>query len=267
MIGDGSRPRLWRHVLLFGATAAMMILIQGWPFAVAMLAILVAHESGHYLSCRRYGIEASLPYFIPAPNPFGTFGAFIRIRSPFPHRDALFDVGAAGPWAGFVVALPVMVIGLARSTITTIPPEPLSGIILGESLLIRGLTRTVLGPLPAGADVLYDPVALAGWAGLLVTTLNLLPAGQLDGGHVLYAAGLRSRLFSLLPVAAATWLAWAHSPVWALWAGLLLLMAVLGHPPTMNDARPLSPARRAATVLTLLLLAVTFMPDPIGVIE
>lgn len=264
--GRGSRPSVLRHVLLLVLTAATMILFQGPAFAAALLAILVAHESGHYLLCRRYGIDASLPYFIPGPNIFGTFGAFIRIRSPFPDRNALFDVGAAGPWAGFVVAVPVLAAGLARSTIVTMEPGPFT-LRLGDSLLIRGLTWLIVGPLPDGSDLLFHPLALAGWAGVLVTSLNLLPAGQLDGGHVLFAAGLRSRLFSLLPVPALLWLAWFHWPGWAFWAVVLLLMAALGHPPTMDDAIPLSPGRRMAALLTVILLALTFIPEPIGVLQ
>lgn len=256
---------LRRHVVLLLATAATMMLLQGPLFTLALLAILGAHESGHYLLCRRHGIDASLPYFLPGPTLFGTFGAFIRIRSPFPDRDALFDVGAAGPWAGFVVAVPVLAVGLARSTIVTDIPDPLTTFRLGESLLVQGLTWLIHGPLPEGSDVLFDPLALAGWAGILVTGLNLIPAGQLDGGHVLFAVGLRNRLYSLLPVAVLVWLAWYQWRGWAFWAALLMVMVVLGHPPTMNDARPLSPARRVVAVLTVILFAVTFIPEPIGV--
>jgi membrane-associated protease RseP (regulator of RpoE activity) len=164
-----------------------------------------------------------------------------------------------------VVSVPVLAVGLARSTITTATPDPTTTIRLGDSVLIRGLTWLIVGPLPDGTDVLFHPLALAGWAGLLVTSLNLLPAGQLDGGHVLFAAGFRSRLVSLLPVPVLVWLAWFHWPGWALWAALLLVMAALGHPPTMDETRPLSPARRIAAVLTALLFALTFIPEPIGV--
>lgn len=255
-----------RHALLLLATAASMTLFQGPTFAVALLAILLAHEAGHYILCRIHGIDASLPYFLPGPTIFGTFGAFIRIRSPFPDRNALFDVGAAGPWAGFVVALPVLAAGIARSTVVTTPPDAGSLLRLGDSLLIAALTRAIRGPLPDGADLLFDPLALAGWAGCLVTSLNLLPAGQLDGGHVLFAVGVRRRLVSLLPVPLLAWLAWFHWPGWALWAVVLSVMAALGHPPTMNDARPLSPARRVGALCTALLLVLTFIPEPIGVL-
>jgi len=267
MIDAPRPPSALRHVLLLALTAATMTLFQGGVFTAALLAILIAHESGHYLLCRWHGIDASLPYFLPGPTIFGTFGAFIRIRSPFPDRNALFDVGAAGPWAGFVVSVPVLAMGLARSTITAAAPDPSTMLRLGDSLLIQGLTWLIVGPLPDGSDLLFHPLALAGWAGFLVTSLNLLPAGQLDGGHVVFAAGLRSRLFSLGPVPALLWLAWFHWPGWALWATVLLVMAALGHPPTMNEARPLSPARRLAAVLTVILFALTFIPEPIGVFQ
>lgn len=265
---DGAPPpqRLGRHVVLFLATVATMCLIQGWAFCVAMMAILVAHEGGHYLSCRRHGIDASLPYFIPAPNPFGTFGAFIRIRSRFPHADALFDVGASGPWAGFVVAIVVMLTGLHLSVITSEPP-PAFAYELGESLATRAMTWLVLGPLPDDVSVVYHPVALAGWGGFLVTSLNLLPVGQLDGGHVVYASGLRSRIFSLVLVAALLWLAWYRWPGWAVWAAILMLMITLGHPATMNDALPLSRGRALSAALSMLLLVVTFVPEPIRVVS
>jgi len=259
--------RYGRHVLLFIATAAMMTLFQGPAFAIALLAILGAHESGHYLLCRRHGVDATLPYFLPGPNLFGTFGAFIRIRSPFPDRNALFDIGAAGPWAGFVVAVPVLAIGLLRSSVIVDVPDPTMSLRLGDSLLIRWMTWLVFGTLPEGHDVLFDPVALAGWAGMLVTGLNLIPAGQLDGGHVLFAAGIRSRLVTLLPIPALVWLAWFHWPGWSLWVVVLVVMTWLGHPPTLNEAEPLSAGRRAAALATLLLFAVTFIPQPIGVFE
>src|SRR5207245_2519338 len=144
------------------------------------------HESGHYLMRLRYRISASLPYFLPAPPlPIGTFGAFIRIRSRFPDRRALFDIGAAGPWAGFVVALAATVVGLSRSTVQAQPAE-WHGYEFGDSLLTAFLTRVVLHT--DSATVVLHPVAFAGWFGLFVTSINLLPVGQLDGGHVLYAA-------------------------------------------------------------------------------
>src|SRR5262245_34458516 len=168
------------------------LIVRGIPFSATLIAILLVHESGHYLMCVRHRVSASLPYFLPAPPqifPLGTFGAFIRIRSRFPDRRALFDIGAAGPWAGFVVALLATIFGLAHSSVLAAPPEK-HILELGDSLLTALLTRLVLHADPA--TVLLHPVAFAGWFGLFVTSVNLLPVGQLDGGHVLYAAAGRA---------------------------------------------------------------------------
>jgi membrane-associated protease RseP (regulator of RpoE activity) len=242
------------------------LLWNGVPFAAALIAILLVHESGHYLMCVRHRVDASLPYFLPAPPFFvlGTFGAFIRIRSRFPDRRALFDIGAAGPWAGFVVAVAVTVFGLSRSTVLASPPSA-HVLELGDSLLTAWLTQLVLGVDPA--RVVLHPVAFAGWVGLFVTSLNLLPAGQLDGGHVVYAArGRRSRLLPGLLIAVLVWLGLRGQPVWMFWALVLAVMAFLGHPPTMNDSRPLDPGRRLATIATLAVFVLTFVPEPIHIV-
>ena len=155
-------------------------LVHGVPFAATLITILLVHESGHYLMCLRHGVAASMPYFLPAPPnifPLGTFGAFIRIRSRFPDRRALFDIGAAGPWGGFVVAVAAMVVGLRLSTVLPAPPMEHT-LELGDSLLTTFLTRSVLGTDPD--VVMLHPVAFAGWVGLFITSLNLLPAGQLE---------------------------------------------------------------------------------------
>src|SRR5690348_12636595 len=183
------------------------LLLRGLPFSATLITILLVHESGHYLMCMRHRIDASLPYFLPAPPnifPLGTFGAFIRIRSRFPDRRALFDIGAAGPWAGFVVAVAATAVGLRLSTVLAAPPSEHT-LELGDSLLTTLLTRIVLGTDPD--TVMLHPVAFAGWVGLFVTSLNLLPVGQLDGGHVLYAVvGRRTRLLPALLLATLLWL-------------------------------------------------------------
>jgi membrane-associated protease RseP (regulator of RpoE activity) len=240
-------------------------LARGLPFSISLLLILLCHESGHYLMCVRHGIDASLPYFLPAPPllfPWGTFGAFIRVRSRFPDRDALFDMGAAGPWAGFVVALVVMVIGLRLSHVDT-PPAGAS-LVFGDSLLTSWLTRVIVGADPD--TVFIHPVGLAGWFGLLVTSLNLLPAGQLDGGHVVYAAfGRRTRALGVILAAVLVYLGFRVWSGWFLWAAVLALMARLGHPPTIDDAVPLDRRRLVGAVASLILLALTFVPDPIHI--
>jgi membrane-associated protease RseP (regulator of RpoE activity) len=238
-------------------------LVQGLPFSLTLLAILLTHESGHYLMCRRHRIAASLPYVLPAP-PFallGTFGAVIRVRSRFPDRRALFDMAAAGPWAGFVVAVVAMVVGLRLSTVAASPPAGPT-VLLGDSLLTSFLARAVLHADPDA--VMLHPVAFAAWAGLLVTSLNLLPAGQLDGGHVLYAArGRRPILLPAALVAVLVWLGVHGSPFWIVWGAVATIMLFLGHPRTLDDARPLGTGRQVAAVASLFLFVVTFVPEPI----
>ena len=239
------------------------LLLRGLPFAVTLITILFVHEAGHYLMCRSHGVNASLPYFLPAPPqifPLGTFGAFIRIRSRFPNRRALFDIGAAGPWAGFVVALVATIIGLSRSTVLPAPPDG-QVLELGDSLLTAFLTRLVLDANPS--NVVLHPIAFAGWFGLFVTSINLLPAGQLDGGHVLYAAiGRRPRVLPALLVAFLIWLGWHGWVGWLAWAGIIIALLCLGHPPTANDPLPLGLGRRLATIATFVVFVLTFVGEP-----
>ena len=213
------RPSAWqrwgRNLALFLLTAASVFFVGGlravevpgrgalfaidpWGgarLAIGLLAILVAHEMGHYVAARLYGVDVTLPFFIPFPVPgmslVGTLGAFIRIRSPIPHRRALFDIGVAGPLAGFLVCLPVLWLGIREATVQPLAHDA-EGLFLGEPLLFRWLTRSIHGPVPADHTLLMGPLGLAAWFGLLVTALNLMPIGQLDGGHVTYAL-LRDR--------------------------------------------------------------------------
>ena len=277
-----ARDRPLRHLVLLAATVvtttvagariagveprSLVSWATGLPFSVTLLAILLTHEAGHYLMCRRHGIAASLPYVLPAPPFFllGTFGAVIRVRSRFPDRRALFDMGAAGPWAGFAIALPAMVLGLRLSSIDSSPPHG-PAMMLGDSLLTSTLIRLVLHTDPD--TVVLHPVAFAAWAGLLVTSLNLLPVGQLDGGHVLYAArGRRAVLVPGMLVATLLWLSVTGSPFWILWTAVAAGMLVMGHPPTMNDGLPLDGARRVGSLASLLLFLVTFVPEPIRIL-
>ncbi len=239
------------------------LFLRGLPFAAALVTILLVHELGHYLTCLRYRVSASLPYFLPAPliSPVGTFGAFIRIRSRFPDRRALFDIGASGPWAGFVVALAATVIGLAHSTVLA-TPQDWHGYEWGDSLLTAFLIRVVLHV--DSATVLLHPVAFAGWFGLFVTSLNLLPVGQLDGGHVLYATlGRPTPRIAALLIAFLVWLGVRGFPGWLLWAAIITVLLSLGHPPTDDDRRPLDPARRLAALATLVIFVLTFVPEPV----
>jgi membrane-associated protease RseP (regulator of RpoE activity) len=242
-------------------------LLDGFPFAGTLLAILATHEFGHYFTARANGVAVSLPYFIPAPPPFffGTFGAVILMRSPARDRNALFDIAAAGPLAGLVVALPALWIGLGWSRVAAVPPG--DNLIFGDSLLMRALTYARFGPIADGMDVFVHPMALAGWFGLFVTALNLFPVGQLDGGRIAYALfGQYHRLVSratfvaLLALAAATW-----SLNWVVWAALLFFMVGFHHQAPLDDLTPLSRGRYALGLLCLLLLVLLIPPVPIQI--
>jgi membrane-associated protease RseP (regulator of RpoE activity) len=243
------------------------LLLRGVPFAGTLITILLVHEAGHYVMCRRHGVSATLPYFLPAPPqffPLGTFGAFIRIRSRFPDRRALFDVGAAGPWAGFVVAVLATALGLSLSTVVPRAPDR-AALELGDSLLTALLTRVVLHADPA--TVVLHPIAFAGWFGLFVTSINLLPVGQLDGGHVLYATSGRGRVFvPALLIAFLIWLGTTGWPGWLVWAVIITLLLSLGHPPTDNDWRPLGAGRRLAALATFAVFVMTFVAEPFRIL-
>ncbi|MCX6826050.1 MAG: site-2 protease family protein [candidate division Zixibacteria bacterium] len=228
-------------------------------FTIALMAILLFHEFGHYIVGRRRGVLMSLPYFIPAPNIVGTFGAVIKSRSPFTNRRDLIEVGAAGPIAGFVISLIALSIGLYHSHIVATGAE--SGMMLGDSLLIKFLSRIIIGPIPEGYDYLLSPAAFAGWVGLLVTMINLLPLGQLDGGHIAYGLMGRqqhhlSKFFIAVMAAMGFW--W---PGWWFF-GVLVFLFGIKHPPTFNDA--LRPSRRAYLLgfLAITIFVISFIPAP-----
>ncbi|MBM4356583.1 MAG: site-2 protease family protein [Deltaproteobacteria bacterium] len=246
---------------------------SGWTFAVPMMAILLCHEFGHYFAARWHRVPASLPYFIPLPllSPFGTMGAVISMPERIRSRNALLDIGAAGPLAGLVVAIPVLAVGLAHSPVVV----PDGGWVEGQSLLYLALKRAILGAISPGHDVLLTPTAFAGWAGLFVTVLNLLPIGQLDGGHVGYALfGPRQNLVAkvlhrALPAVflynLATFRSVEPGMVWLVWFVLLAVMARAtggNHPPTESEDEELSPARRFIGLLCLALFVLLFMPTP-----
>ena len=227
-----------------------------------LLAILLAHEMGHYLMCRRYGIDASPPYFIPFPSLVGTMGAFIRIREPFRTKTHLFDVGVAGPIAGFVVALPFLVYGITHTRVNPVPVEG-GTLVFHYPLLVIFLQKALVGQTFTSLEVIEHPAFLAGWFGLFVTALNLVPLGQLDGGHALYAiAGRHTRkiVFPLLAVVVALGFKFAG---WWFWAALLLIMG-LRHPRLVDEEEPLDPRRKAVALLVLLLFVLCFTPVPLS---
>jgi len=237
------------------------LLVDGLAFSLTVMTILLAHELGHYFACRYYGIDASLPYFLPFPlSPIGTLGAFIRIRSPIYTRQALFDVGIAGPLAGFAVLLPFLVIGIGASKV--IPGIADRGDLIFGVPAIQRLLEWIIFPHVRSADILLHPVARAAWVGILATALNLLPIGQLDGGHILYAfTGRRHKLLSRIFVLALIPLGILYSPSWFVWAALLFFFA-LRHP-VIYDITKLDRNRVALALAALAIFLLTFMLAPL----
>lgn len=237
-------------------------LLAGLPYSLTLLTILLAHEMGHYLACRSYGIAASLPYFIGVPTIIGTFGAFIRIRSPIPAKRQLFDIGIAGPLAGFAFVIPAMAIGLAWSKV--IPGIAVSGdVVFGTPLLLQGLEALIFPGIPA-SDIYLHPVARAAWVGTLATALNLMPIGQLDGGHIVYAvrSSWHKRLTYLFIVCLIPCgLLFSYS--WLLWA-LILFFLVRRHP-IIYDSTPLGTGRLQLAALALIVFLISFSLTPIRI--
>jgi membrane-associated protease RseP (regulator of RpoE activity) len=287
---------VWRHALLFLLTvvtttlvganhywsfltdlgarqvdlSTMELVFNGFWYSGTILAILGCHELGHYYACRYYDVDASLPFFIPAPLPLtGTLGAFIRIREPIQTKKMLFDIGIAGPIAGFVVAVPTLFIGLWMSTVVEVPQDT-SLLSLGEPLLFQGAAHLVWGSLPDHVSINMHPMAFAAWFGLLATALNLFPIGQLDGGHIAYAVlGRRSSHLTLGMVAAAIALAF-FSASWVVWTGLMIVMLLLfgrHHPRTFDELQPLDGVRMNLAVAALLMFILCFTPAPIEPME
>ncbi len=262
------RNRLWLHVFLFVLTVGSTWLVAGWMYSLTVLAILGSHEFGHYFMCRYYDVDASLPYFIPMPiSPVGTFGAFIRIREPIPSKRMFFDIGVAGPIAGFVVALPALFIGVMLSRVV---PIDAGDTWLGEPLLFKLAMRLLWGPMPVGYTLGLHPVAYAAWFGMLATALNLLPVGQLDGGHISYAVlGRRSVAVTVATIAAVLGLSYL-SISWIVWAVLLMgMMFVFGvhHPRTYDEAEPLDRGRLLVAAFAVLMFVLCFMPVPMELLH
>jgi membrane-associated protease RseP (regulator of RpoE activity) len=246
------------------------LLVAGLPFAASLLSILAVHEFGHYTVGRRYGMPISLPYFIPAPPPLfpvGTLGAVIRLRGPVRDRRSLFDMAVAGPLAGLVLAIPIFVLGLRYSTVVPSAGVGEGGLELGDSLLLVFLQRLVVGPLGADQTLLLHPVGVAGWFGFFVTALNLIPAGQLDGGHLVYAMfGRRHALISKLAVAALMAIGLIFgSPTWLVWSALIVALMGFRHGPPMDDVTPLDGKRLALGAVALVLLLLLLPPVPLSV--
>ena len=269
-IGAGWAPQ--DAGMLEGPHNVLTYLLRGIPFAATLLGILLTHELSHYFVARRYGSPVSLPYFIPMPNILGTMGAVIMQRAPMRNRKALFDIGVAGPLGGLIVAIPLLILGLALSSVGPPPPGVDTALQEGNSLLYLGLKYLVFGKiLPSnGEDVWLHPVAFAAWAGLLVTMINLIPVGQLDGGHISYALlGRRAKTLGYVLIGAmVAWGGWLlrtgnqAGGFWMTW-GFLNLLLNLRHPPPLDDATRLDWRRVALGLLVLVIFILTFMPAPL----
>lgn len=296
------QDRVWLHLLLllatFGTTTLAGIghwlsftqqvldsaprpplsdlLLPGCWFSGTVLLILGCHELGHYFACRYYDVDASLPFFLPVPLPMtGTLGAFIRIREPIPSKRMLFDIGIAGPIAGFLVAAPALFVGLSMSNLQpdldlrNLPPNVITYSI-GEPLLFKAAARIVWGAVPDGLSLNMHPVAFGAWFGLLATALNLFPIGQLDGGHISYAVlGRRSSTVTMATMACAIVLTY-FSTAWLVWTVVTLLMILRfgrHHPPTFDERIPLDGRRLALAAFALAMFVLCFTPAPIEVMD
>ncbi|HET9482120.1 MAG TPA: site-2 protease family protein [Candidatus Polarisedimenticolia bacterium] len=231
----------------------------GLSYSVCLIAILGVHEMGHYLACRHYGVDASLPYFLPSVPLFGTFGAFIRIRAPIPDRRVLFDVGVAGPLAGFAVALPILIYGVMHPQLVPVVAE---GASAGEPLLMLWLGMWLSPPVPDGYVPLLSGPLMAGWVGCLATALNLFPIGQLDGGHICYAISARfHRAVSMAALVAFVLLGLVVYPGWLVFATLLVMFGSW-HPPVLDESKRLPAGRVLLAAVSLAVLALCFIPEP-----
>ena len=238
-------------------------LLKGLPLSISIMVILGSHELGHYLLAKKNNVDATLPYFLPAPTIVGTLGAVIKMKSPIRDKNALIEIGAAGPIVGFIFATIALLIGLPLSEV--IPLSGNEGIVLGDSILIKLITKLFFLNITEEKEVFLHPIALAGWVGYLVTALNLLPVGQLDGGHILYAfIGEKNRLigYAIFGIAILLIRVWIG---WAIWAIFFLLIG-FKHPPTLDRISLPSRKNKILGIITLVIFILTFMPVPVRLI-
>ncbi len=268
--------RLWVHILLFVITiitttlagAQSMesfgdLIISGLPFSITIMTILLSHEMGHYLAARHFGVKATLPYFIPFPSMIGTMGAVIKIKSPIKERRALLYIGALGPIVGFILSLIASIIGIYLSEIKPLPTDT-GGLVpvFGDSFLFALIVKFIHGELPAGHDVYLSPYAWAGWIGFLVTSLNLMPMGQLDGSHIIYALiGRKQLFFGWAALAGLVTLSFLWQG-WILWIFITLLFLMIGHPHIEDDGG-LSFGEKVIGWCCVAIFLLTFIPIPI----
>ncbi|MBE7445679.1 MAG: site-2 protease family protein [Planctomycetia bacterium] len=238
--------------------------VNGPWYAITIMMILLAHELGHFFMCRKYHVAATMPYFLPLPfPPFGTFGAVIKMKGHIPDKRALFDIGATGPIMGLVFAIPAIIIGLILSDVRPVPSDTSQYLGLGEPILFSCISKLVVGQLPDGMDIYLHPVAFAGWAGLFVTALNLLPIGQLDGGHILYALlGKKSSIVYRIGIFVFCAIAILLYPGWMVFAILLLIFG-FKHPAPIDEAIRLDRKRRILGVILFIIFLISFTPVPL----
>ncbi len=231
-------------------------------YAVVLIGILLSHELGHFLTCQYYRIDATLPYFIPAPTLIGTLGAFIKIKSPITRKQQLFDIGVAGPLTGFILSVPALIYGLSLSK--AVPAIPREGsLIFGEPLILKIAGSVIFKDVPPDFDIILHPVAFAGWVGIFVTALNLFPVGQLDGGHVAYALlGPKSKNLAKVFIGVFVFMGAFFWIGWFIWTFIILLLG-LKHPRVVDESTPLSLRRKFLGFVVLVIFILSFIPDPI----
>ncbi len=232
----------------------------GIPFSFTLLSILLFHELAHYFTAKSHKASSTLPYFIPAPTFLGTLGAVIKMKSPFPHKSALFDVGIAGPLASFILSIVATVFGLLTSAVVDTIPE--GSVQLGDSIMFLIIVRLVKGSVAEGHDIVLNSVAFAGWIGFFVTAMNLLPAGQLDGGHIAYSLfGKWHSLVARIVVLVLLGFGFLWEG-WLIWSAFIIIFIGLKHPPPLDDITPISKKRKLLGVLACFILIVSFVPVP-----
>jgi membrane-associated protease RseP (regulator of RpoE activity) len=248
-----------------GANPFSKDIIKGFPFSLSIMSILLFHEMGHYILSKKFKVDATLPYFIPFPNPLiGTMGAIIKLRSFIPNRKALLHIGAAGPWFGLIITIIVLIIGLKLSKVVPMDEASKVGFSLGESILFKFISYLVIGDTSDKVVILH-PIAFAGWLGLFVTNLNLLPIGQLDGGHIAYSLfGKYQKYISYVVWIALIVFGFLYWGGWLVWAILTIILGI-EHPKPLNDYTKLSKLDKIYAILSLFLFILTFTPNPIKI--
>ena len=251
------------HIVLFILTVASTLIVGGPAYSITIILILLGHEMGHYLMSQRYGVRATLPYFLPFPfSPFGTLGAVIRMESTVSSRKTLFDTGVAGPFTSLILSIPAIAIGLRFSEVIPASQIKEGTIRLADPLLFSFIQNLVMGEVAENHNILLHPIGYAGWVGLFVTALNLLPVGQLDGGHIAYALfGKKSRIIFFLAIAIMAYITIFENPGWVL---LLILFILFGfrHPAPLDDQTPLDGKRKLLGGIAFLFFFLSFTPSP-----